>query len=195
MLFKLPNLITYARILAIPVVVFFLANIQPHHSLAHNQQMTLIAMIVFTIAAISDLVDGYLARKTGTVTLVGKFVDPLADKLLHMAVMIYLVDLEWLPAWMVVVFLFREFLINGLRAVAAGEGVIIDAATWGKRKTAWINCGLGSIILHYPIFVGTSIETNPQIVGMTCLYVGLFYAVISAVQYIKNFIKALNVQN
>ncbi len=187
MIFSVPNQITYGRIILIPIIVGLLAMIEPAGSVVDNQCYGLWATILFGIAGISDLVDGYYARKYGAVSLLGKFIDPMADKLIHMATLVMLVPLHRVPAWLVVVFLFREIFISGIRAVAAGEGLIIDAASWGKKKTAWFNFGIGGMIYYYPAFPGRSFEINIHAAAMVCFGIGLIYSVISALQYTTHF--------
>ncbi len=185
-LFNLPNILTYARIGCIPVIVLLMLQIGPQNSFALDRLYCSLAAILFILAGISDLIDGHLARKYGMVSVLGRFVDPMADKLIHMAVMVMMVELGWLPAWLVIVLLFREIFINGLRAVAAGEGIIISAREWGKKKTAWMNVGLSAFLIHYPL-LGLSAYT----VGWVCLSVGALYNIISGIQYTFAFLKEI----
>lgn len=189
MLFNVPNLITYGRIVLIPGIAVLMSYIDPQGPLENNKCYGLWAMILFGVAGISDLVDGYYARKYGAVSLLGKFIDPMADKLIHMATLVMLIPLERIPAWVVVVFLFREIFITGIRAVAAGEGLMIDAASWGKKKTAWFNFGIAGMIYYYPIFEGSAFEFKTYPVAVVCFGIGLFYSVISALQYTAHFYK------
>lgn len=189
MIFSVANMITFGRILVIPIMVVLMGLIDSNNSLEYNKLLSLWAAVIFILAAISDLVDGYLARKQKTVSLLGKFIDPMADKLIHMAAMVMLIPLGRLPAWVAVVLLFREIFISGIRAVAAGEGLVIDAATWGKRKTAWLNMGFIGLILYYPWFEGRPYEINIYLVGMICLGIGFLYSVASAVSYSIVFFK------
>jgi CDP-diacylglycerol---glycerol-3-phosphate 3-phosphatidyltransferase len=191
MILNVPNIITFSRILLIPVLTAFLLMIDPEKPLAYNQCMSLWAASVFAIAAISDLVDGYYARKFGEVSKIGKFFDPMADKLIHMTAMVLLIPLNRIAAWIVVVLLFREIFITGLRAMAAGEGIIIDAAAWGKRKTAWLNVGLSALLIYYPLFPGKSYELNSYAVGMVCIAIGFVYSVASAINYTLHFFKSV----
>ncbi|MGF7144018.1 CDP-diacylglycerol--glycerol-3-phosphate 3-phosphatidyltransferase [Anaerotaenia torta] len=125
---NLPNKITLFRVFMIPVfVVFMLVPSIPGGRM--------IAAAVFIIAALSDLLDGYLARKNNLVTNFGKFMDPLADKLLVSSALICLVELGLLPAWIVIVIIAREFIISGFRLIASDNGVVIAASWWGKIKT------------------------------------------------------------
>lgn len=125
---NLPNKITIFRVGMIPVfLVFMLVPGIPFNNY--------IATVVFVIACISDAVDGHLARKNNLVTNFGKFMDPLADKLLVCSALICFVELNLMPAWMVIVIIAREFIISGFRTVAADSGVVIAASYWGKFKT------------------------------------------------------------
>lgn len=191
MLLAVPNLITYVRIILIPVIAILLSLIDSGRLMEYNKLVSQWATVVFSIAGISDLIDGYFARRLGAVSVMGKFIDPMADKLIHMTAMVMLIPTGRLPAWVVVVLLFREIFISGLRAVAAGEGQIMDAASWGKRKTAWLNFGLGGIIYYYPVFPGTRFEVNAYVVGLFCLAVGFIYSVLSAVVYTYQFFKTV----
>lgn len=125
---NLPNKITIFRVVMIPIfLVFMLVQEIPLHNY--------IATALFVIACISDAVDGHLARKNNLVTNFGKFMDPLADKLLVCSALICFVELGYMKAWMVIVIIAREFIISGFRTVAADSGVVIAASYWGKFKT------------------------------------------------------------
>jgi CDP-diacylglycerol---glycerol-3-phosphate 3-phosphatidyltransferase len=192
MLFSVPNLITYGRIILIPAIIVLMAMVGDHKSYDTNFWLCFWAMILFSIAGISDLVDGYYARRYKAVSNMGKFIDPMADKLIHMTALVMLIPLGRIPAWIVVVLLFREIFISGVRAVAAAEGVIIDAAQWGKYKTAWLNVGLGAMILYYPLFQGKVYEANTYAVGVICVAVGLVFSIASGMQYTARFFKLVN---
>lgn len=124
---NLPNRLTLARILLIPVFLV-VASLQYHYA-------DYIAAAVFVLGAATDGLDGYIARKSKQVTLLGKFMDPLADKILVSAALIALVELGRLPGWLAVVIISREFAVTGLRAIAAAEGVVMAASSLGKIKT------------------------------------------------------------
>lgn len=124
---NLANRITIARILAIPVFMVFLLVRIPYGEW--------IAAAVFTLAAVTDSVDGWVARSTNQVTVIGKFLDPLADKLLVSAALIALVGIGTISAWVVTLIISREFAVSGLRMVAVAEGRVIAASWWGKAKT------------------------------------------------------------
>lgn len=126
---NVPNRLTILRILMIPVfVLFMLADI-------FGPADKYIAGILFILASITDTLDGYLARKNNEITVFGKFMDPLADKLLVCSAMICLIELGRLPSWIVIIIVSREFIISGFRLVAAERGVVIAASYWGKFKT------------------------------------------------------------
>jgi CDP-diacylglycerol---glycerol-3-phosphate 3-phosphatidyltransferase len=124
---NLANKLTMLRIILVPVFLFFIA--------IRIKYGIYIATGVFIIAALTDTLDGYVARSRNQVTKFGKFMDPLADKLIVTAALVSLVEMKQLPSWVVMIIIAREFAITGLRAVAASEGVIIAASKWGKAKT------------------------------------------------------------
>lgn len=126
---NLPNKLTMLRILMIPIFMFFIEMEQiPYH--------VLWAFLIFVLASLTDLVDGKIARKYNMITDFGKFMDPLADKILVTAAMVYFIPLEIAPAWVVILILTREFLVTSLRLIASTKGIVIAADKWGKRKTA-----------------------------------------------------------
>ena len=126
---NLPNKLTMLRILMIPVFMFFveMENI-PYHMLW--------AFIIFVLASLTDLLDGKIARKYNLITDFGKFMDPLADKILVTSAMVYFIPLGLAPAWVVILILTREFLVTSLRLIASTKGIVIAADKWGKYKTA-----------------------------------------------------------
>ena len=127
---NLPNKLTMFRVILIPIfVVFLLVDITPYDKW--------IALAIFIIASLTDLLDGKIARKYNLVTNFGKFMDPLADKLLVCSAMICLVELGRIPAWIVIVIIAREFIISGFRLIASDNGVVIAASYWGKFKTTF----------------------------------------------------------
>ena len=127
---NLPNKLTIVRVCLIP---FFVAALLFDHG--NNYTMRIVANVLFIIASLTDLFDGKIARKYNMVTNFGKFMDPLADKLLVCSALICLIELGQLPAWVVIVIISREFIISGFRLVAADNGVVIAASYWGKFKT------------------------------------------------------------
>jgi len=181
---NLPNLITFARILMIPVCLYFLQ--------ANTPRGCFYAAFVFTLAALTDALDGYLARKMGIVSVLGKFMDPLADKLIVMASLVWLVPLGRVPAWIVVVILGREITITGLRSVAASEGVVISAGHEGKTKTALQMVGIIAILIGFPYHLNYFGVVDLGIVdlakvGRALVYLSLFFSLASAIEYVRLF--------
>lgn len=125
---NLPNKLTILRVILIPIfIVFLLIPAIPYHNY--------IALAIFIIASLTDMLDGMIARKYNLITNFGKFMDPLADKLLVCSALICLVELNKIPSWMAVIIIAREFIISGFRLVASDNGVVIAASFWGKIKT------------------------------------------------------------
>jgi CDP-diacylglycerol--glycerol-3-phosphate 3-phosphatidyltransferase len=178
---NLPNILTLARIAAVPVLVVMLYF--------PGKAMCLAATIVFIAASVTDIFDGILARRMGLVTNLGKFLDPLADKLLIGSVLILLVRLDWVEAWVAVAIIGREMAVTGLRAVASDAGVVIAADKFGKLKTIIQTAALCPLILHYPIW-----GMNPEPLGLMLLYVALGLTIGSGANYMYNFFKNWNPQ-
>ena len=168
---NLPNKLTTLRMVMVPFFVFFL--LWQH---GENYTFRMIALALFIIASLTDLADGKIARKYNLVTDFGKFMDPLADKLLVCSALICLIDLGQIPAWMVVIISGREFIISGFRLVASDNGVVIAASYWGKWKTTFQMFAVILMILDIP-----ALEIPKQI----CIWVALALTIISLVDYIK----------
>ncbi|WP_152656337.1 CDP-diacylglycerol--glycerol-3-phosphate 3-phosphatidyltransferase [Oceanobacillus sp. CFH 90083] len=184
---NLPNKLTFSRILMIPFFIVLLAIPFPWGSWdIGNAELPVahfVAALIFIIAAGTDWVDGYYARKHNLVTNLGKFMDPLADKLLVSAALILLVEIELAPAWVVIIIISREFAITGLRLVAAGEGIVMAAGSMGKLKTATQMIAIASLLLHNFPF---SYLNFPF--GTIMLYISLVFTIISGVDYfVKNW--------
>ena len=173
-LLNLPNKITLSRILIVPVIIILLYF--------ENKITCLLACIGFILASATDLVDGHIARRTGLVTSFGKFLDPLADKVLITSVLVMLVKLGWAEAWVAIIIICRELIITGLRAIAADEGVVIAADTFGKWKTIMQMLALIPLILHYPWF-----GLSPVLLGQFLLYIAVILTVFSGVNYLNTF--------
>lgn len=157
---NLANRITLARIFLVPIIMFFLLvklDLPPisieQFSITYNQ---IIAVLIFIVAASTDSLDGYIARKHKLITNLGKLLDPLADKLLVTAVLVSLVDMGKLDAWIAVVIISREFAVTGLRSICAAEGIVIAASKLGKWKTgAQITAIIALLINNFPFaFLG-----------------------------------------
>ena len=188
--FNLPNILTMFRIVMIPVVMVLLQEGTP--------VMNYWAGWVYTAATITDALDGYLARKRGLVSVVGKFLDPLADKLLVMATLVLMVGMGRVPAWMVVVILARELSISMLRMIASSEGVVIAAGEGGKAKTALQMVAVLFLMLHhrYEIdFWFTERWVDFNIAGLWLLLLSVFFAITSAGEYVKLFVDAVEAKD
>ena len=152
---NLANRITVARIFLVPVIMFFLLvklDLPPirieQFSITYNQ---IIAVLIFIVAASTDSLDGYIARKHKLITNLGKLLDPLADKLLVSAVLVSLVDMGKLDAWICIVIISREFAVTGLRSICAAEGIVLAASKWGKWKTGvQITAIIALLINNFP---------------------------------------------
>ena len=168
---NLPNKLTIMRVILIPFFVFFLLS--PYFPAYGNY----IAVAIFIVASLTDMLDGKIARKYNLVTNFGKFMDPLADKLLVCSAMICLIELDRLAAWIVIVIIAREFIISGFRLVASDNGVVIAASYWGKFKTTFHMLMVIVLILdiQMPFF---------QILGTVLTYVALILTVVSLIDYI-----------
>lgn len=182
---NLPNVLTLARMVAIPAVVLLLLpdadrSIPPNRSLA--------AFLIFVSAAVTDLFDGYIARRYHMITDMGKLLDPLADKLLVCAAMIMLIPPARVPAWMAVIVVAREIGVTALRGLASTEGVVIAASALGKWKTLLLNIGVATLILHYPPF-GLPIPVHQ--LGIGVLAVGLVLTTWSGLDYFFRFVGEL----
>ena len=180
---NLPNMLTMARIVMIPLFLWLLDSETP--------RACFWAAIVFTLAAITDLLDGYLARRMGIVSVLGKFLDPLADKLIVMASLVWMVPMGRMPAWAVVLLLAREFSVNGLRSIAATEGVVIAAGDDGKTKTELQMIGIIALVVGYPYhmsYAGIDLGVVDLVhVGRALVYLSLVFSVASAAQYFRLF--------
>jgi len=180
---NIPNLLTMARVVMIPLCLYFLDR--------NDQRSCFWAAIVFTLAAITDLLDGWLARRMGVVSVLGKFLDPLADKLIVMASLIWMVPMGRIPAWVVIVLLAREISVTGLRSVAASEGVVIAAGEEGKTKTAFQMIGVVALLLGYPYrlkYLGIDCGVvDTAVIGRSLVYLSLFFSLASAAQYLRLF--------
>ncbi len=167
---NLANKITLFRVFMIPVYVILMM-------LTGIQNNYMIAGAVFIIASISDFVDGQIARRCNMVTDFGKFVDPLADKLLVMAAMLCFVEINFIPSWVVIVILAREFIVTGLRVLAASAGVVIAADKIGKLKTTTQMIAL--VLIHFSAL--SSVIFN---ISLVLMYIALILTVVSGVNYL-----------
>ena len=167
---NLPNKLTTLRVIMIPFFVFFLL-----WQNGENYTFRMIALALFIIASLTDLLDGKIARKYNLVTNFGKFMDPLADKLLVCSALICLIELNALPAWMVIIIISREFIISGFRLIASVNGVVIAASYWGKFKTTYQMVSVVLLILDIPALA---------FVTTICVWIALVLTIVSLVDYI-----------
>ena len=167
---NLPNKLTVLRVILVPFFVFFLLGADWIGSFSPY-----IALIIFIVASLTDMLDGKIARKSNLITNFGKFMDPLADKLLVCSALICMIELRELPAWMVIIIISREFIISGFRLVASDNGVVIAASYWGKFKTTFQMIGVVLLIFNIP-----ALSTLTTII----VWIALALTVISLVDYI-----------
>ena len=176
---NLPNMLSLFRVILVPVILVFLTLRGQLGYIMGLNVGDCIAAVVFIIASITDAVDGYIARKRNIVTNLGKFIDPLADKILVIAVLTALVELHRFPAWMVVVIISREFIVSGLRMVAASEGVVIAASKGGKLKTVTQIIGIILLLFNIPG-------------AMAAMWLAVILTVWSGIEYIRNSMDLLS---
>lgn len=174
---NLPNKLTILRVIMIPFFVLALL-----YDGGENQTLRYVAAAIFIIASLTDMLDGKIARKYNLVTNFGKFMDPLADKLLVCSALICLVELKELPAWMVIVIISREFIISGFRLVASDNGVVIAASYWGKFKTTFQMIAVVLLIVGIPAL---------SMVTTAVVWIALILTVISLVDYIAKNVNVL----
>jgi CDP-diacylglycerol--glycerol-3-phosphate 3-phosphatidyltransferase len=188
---NLPNLLTMGRVAVIPLVLWLLDRGTPRDCAW--------AAIVYSAAAITDLLDGYLARRMNVVSVLGKFLDPLADKLLVMASLVWMVPMGRIPQWAVVLLLAREISITGLRGIASSEGVVIAAGGGGKSKTALQMIGILCLILGYPYHLSLGFVDLGVVdlvhVGRWLIYISLVFSITSAFQYVGLFAEAVEAKD
>ncbi len=191
---NLPNSITLSRIAAVPVLIWALSVHSPFHG-AHGQQ-EVVASLIFILASVTDGLDGYLARKRGQITTLGMLLDPLADKLMVSSAYIVLVAYNpaVVPPWIAVVVIGREFLVSGLRSIAASEGFTIQASDVGKLKTVIQIVSVVAAILNHrwnewvfgPVVIGV------HLIAITAIYWMTIVSIISAVDYFVGFWKMVD---
>ena len=182
---NLPNLVTMSRVVMIPFILIFIDNFNPFRSF--------IAAMLYLVAAAGDFLDGYLARSRGQVSMLGKFLDPLADKLLVTAVLVFMVALQRVPAWVVVVLVGRDLAISGLRSIAAAQGLVIAASDGGKIKTALQLVAITSLLIYfrYPVLGLNMIAPIDYFyVGTIILYISMGVSLFSGAQYLRHFLSA-----
>ncbi|WP_298271222.1 CDP-diacylglycerol--glycerol-3-phosphate 3-phosphatidyltransferase [Geobacter sp.] len=187
-IWNLPNILTLLRIALIPVMAVLL--------LSPSKDAGFWAAAVFAVASITDWLDGYLARRMGIVTIFGKFLDPIADKLMVMAALIMILPFGHVPAWMVLVILGREIIITGLRGIASSEGIVISASDLGKFKTIFQIVAILGLLLHFDYHWLFGIDhplfyVNMHNVGMFYLWIATVITIWSGVDYLVKFVRVI----
>jgi CDP-diacylglycerol--glycerol-3-phosphate 3-phosphatidyltransferase len=185
---NLPNILTMVRIAAIPLLCVLL--------LSPERETGFWAAALFAAASVTDWLDGYLARRMGIVTVFGKFLDPIADKLIVMAALIMILPFDRVPAWMVLVILGREMIITGLRGIASTEGIVIPASNLGKFKTIFQLVAIIGLLLHYDYHWFFGIEhpllvVNMHNVGMFYLWIATIITIWSGGDYLSKFVRVI----
>ncbi len=185
---NIPNMLTLGRVACIPLLVVLL--------LFEGRSAAFWAAMIFSVAAITDWLDGYLARRWQEVTVLGKFLDPLADKLIVMAALIMLIPHGRIPAWAVFVLLAREILITGLRSIASSEGIVIAASNLGKYKTIFQMVAIIGLLLHYDYywFFGLRhewLQVSMHRFGMLYFAVAFVLTIWSGGDYLLKFFRVL----
>ena len=176
---NLPNKLCIARALCIPVIVVLLYM--------DSDTCRILAGALFILAALTDLVDGKIARKYNMITDFGKFADPLADKLLVLSAMICFVQLGFMPAWICIIITAREIAISGLRLVCAGKGVVVAASKLGKFKTVTQMAFIILTSLNLPFYFGTSAPgfcNGVEIFRIIIMYLALLMTIVSFIDYV-----------
>ena len=177
---NLPNKLTILRTVMIPFFILFL-----YTDWFHGYDK-IIAAVIFIVASLTDLLDGHIARKHNLVTNFGKFMDPLADKLLVCSALICFVELDKLPAWMVIIIIAREFIISGFRLVASDNGIVIAASWWGKSKTISQMIMIILLIADIPAL---------SVLNTVLIWVALILTVVSLIDYLVKNKNVLSMQN
>jgi CDP-diacylglycerol--glycerol-3-phosphate 3-phosphatidyltransferase len=187
---NLPNLLTMGRIVAIPVVLWLQAQ--------DTRVCNFWATIVYALAAVTDFIDGYLARRMGLISVLGKFLDPLADKLIVLASLVLMVGQGRVPAWAVIVIMARELSVTALRTIAMSEGVVIAASRGGKDKTAVQMVAVLVLILHDTYYLDFGFYAgfvDMNAVGLALLFLSVFFTVTSAGEYIALLVEAIEAKD
>ena len=188
MMNNLPNMLTLGRIACVPLVLLLLFS--------DSRQSGFWAATIFSVACVTDWLDGYLARKWEIVTVMGKFLDPLADKLIVVAALIMMIPLGRVPAWAVFLIIARDTLIGGLRSVASSEGIVISASDLGKYKTILQMVAIIALLLHYDYYwlFGLHCElfhVDMHFVGTVFFYASLALTLWSGADYLIKFFRVL----
>ena len=182
--FNLPNLLTLARIAIVPVFILFM--------FFDSRDAGFWAAALFSVAAVTDAVDGWLARRWNVETSFGKFLDPLADKLIVMSALVMMIPMGRVPAWAVFIILARDVIVSGIRSIASAEGTVIAASDLGKYKTIFQMVAIIGLLLHYDYYWFFGLEweifhVSMHNVGMVYFYISLGLTIWSGVEYFLGF--------
>ncbi len=175
-LWNLPNILSLVRIGASPLLIVLLVS--------PGRTLSMVAALVFLVVCATDWLDGYLARRRGSVTSLGKFLDPLADKLLIVTALIMLISLERVPAWMVALIVAREIAVTGLRTMALRAGIVISASRLGKLKTISQIAAITALLLHHELW-----GIDFQLLGEWLIWIALIITLWSGVDYFIGFFR------
>lgn len=186
------NYVTIGRLAAVPALMIILLFIDDVRAGPTDRTLSFVAAIIFTVAMISDIVDGYLARRSQKrkrlAIVFGKLSDPLADKVLFLVAMVMMIPLGRIPAWVVSLFLIRGVGVTALRGIAASEGMVIAASRWGKYKSAFVTVATVGLLLHYPFF-----GINWRMVAWVFLVPALLFSLYSGLHYTVGFVRTVAV--
>ncbi len=184
-IFNIPNVLTMSRITVSPVI-FIILLYQP------GRMMSFLSALVFSIAALTDFLDGYLARRLNMITRLGTFLDPLADKILVGVALIMLIPLDRVQPFVVALILARELLVTGLRVYAINENIIIESSRLAKFKTTFQIVAVVGLLLHYTYDIGMGLFACPvdfQVIGTALLYIALVITLWTGIDYFYRFFK------
>ncbi len=186
--FNIPNFITFARLAMVPVlaVLMLLTRSEAGGGQSLSPPLSIAVTFLFIAASVSDLFDGYFARKYKISSTFGTFFDPLADKMLYLTVMVMMIPLHRIPAWLVILFLTREMIITALRGVAVDKHIVIAASEWGKYKSLFVTISCVGLLLHYPF-----LDIQWRLMGWLFMVPALAFSLGSGVHYSVGFVQAL----
>lgn len=187
---RLPNQLTFVRMLCIPLVVSLMLQSSPEHTDPRGapQWTDAMAGLVFVLAAVTDFLDGWIARRFKVETVLGKLLDPLADKLLHVSALIILVERHRMAGWIAVLLIVRDLAINAVRISAMEQQILIAPSFLAKVKSAFLDVAIGGLIIHGTIFY----VLQGYIIGNVALWLALFASVVSGGMYLFEYGKHLN---
>lgn len=179
---NLPNYITMGRLIAVPLLMIVMLRMD-----GEDRFLSYAAAAIFVLAMISDIIDGWIARRRKIISVFGQFFDPLADKLLFLVAMIFMVELGRMPAWIVCIFLGREVIVTALRGVAIDEGIVIAASRWGKYKSALVSTAVVGLLIHYPLW-----DVQWRLIAWVFVWPALIFSIASGVHYTAGFVAELH---